>query len=87
MYGFDTGPTVFGHMLTIPAPMAAEWPDEPVHLRMRDVIVQKEWFLMVEALERELSNAGNTHSRATHYHRCRHAAAQVPRTLWQPIAI
>ena len=24
MYGFDTGPTVFGHMLTIPAPMAAK---------------------------------------------------------------
>ena len=68
MYGFDTGPTVFGHMLTIPAAMAAEWPDEPVHLRMRDVIVQKEWFLMVEALERELSNAGNNHSRAAHYH-------------------
>jgi hypothetical protein len=27
MYGFEVGPSVFGQMLTIPAAMAAEWPD------------------------------------------------------------
>ena len=27
MYGFEVGLSVFGQMLTIPAAMAAEWPD------------------------------------------------------------
>jgi len=68
MYGFEVGPTVFGHILTIPAAMASEWPDDAVHLRLRDVVVQKEWVHMVEALERELRGSGHTHSRAAHYH-------------------
>lgn len=68
MYGFDVGPTVFGHMLTVPAAMAPEWPDEPVHLRLRDVIVQKEFAHMVEALERELKSVEHAHARAAHYH-------------------
>ena len=42
MYGFEFGPSVFGQMLTIPAAMAAEWPDKAIHLRLRDVIAQKE---------------------------------------------
>ncbi len=29
-------------MLTIPSAMATEWPLEPVHLRLRDVVAQKE---------------------------------------------
>ena len=49
MYGFDVGPTVFGQMLTIPAAMAPEWPDEPVHLRLRDVHVQKELSGIIDA--------------------------------------
>lgn len=68
MYGFEVGPTVFGQILTIPAAMADEWPEEVVHLRLRDVLVQKELSLMFEALEKELKAAGNTHSRAAHYH-------------------
>jgi len=68
MYGFEVGPSVFGQMLTIPAAMAAEWPDKAIHLRLRDVIVQKEFAHMVEALERELRNNGRNHSRAAHYH-------------------
>ncbi len=68
MYGFDTGPTVFGQLITIPSAMAAEWPDDPVHIRVRDVVLQKEWALMMEALERELKITGQTHSRAAHYH-------------------
>ena len=68
MYGFDAGPTVFGHIVTIPLAMAPEWPDEPVHMRLRDVVAQKEWAHMVEALERELSSAHQAHSRAAHYH-------------------
>ena len=68
MYGFEFGPCVFGQMLKIPAAMAAEWPDKAIHLRLRDVIAQKEFAHMVEALERELRNNGQNHSRAAHYH-------------------
>jgi len=68
MYGFDVGPTVFGQMLTIPAAMATEWPDEHVHLRLRDVAAQKELTALLDALERELHSTRNAHSRAAHYH-------------------
>lgn len=68
MYGFEVGPTVFGQILTIPAAMAAEWPSEATQLRLRDVGVQKQMSAIVEALERELKSAGQTHSRAAHYH-------------------
>ncbi|MCO4848950.1 MAG: helix-turn-helix domain-containing protein [Yoonia sp.] len=68
MYGFEVGPTVFGQLLTIPAAMANEWPAKTIHLRLRDVMAQKEFAHMVEALERELKSAGRTHSRAAHYH-------------------
>ena len=68
MYGYETGPSVFGTMLTIPRAMAEEWPDEPVHLRIRDVQGRTEAARMFEALERELKAATDGHSRAAHYH-------------------
>jgi len=68
MYGFDVGPTVFGQILTIPSAMASEWPDEAVHLRLRDVATQRDFLSILDALERELVTAGDTHSRAAHYH-------------------
>ncbi len=68
MYGFDVGPTVFGQLIAIPGAMAAEWPDEPVHLRMRDVSAQKEFATIIDGLERELKAEEGTHSRAAHYH-------------------
>ncbi|MEL6571002.1 MAG: AraC family transcriptional regulator [Pseudomonadota bacterium] len=68
MYGYEAGPSVFGSMLSIPNAMANEWPEQPVHLRVRDVHSQMEAARMFEALERELANAAQTHSRAAHYH-------------------
>lgn len=68
MYGFDVGPTVFGQLISIPGAMAAEWPDEPIHLRMRDVGAQKEFALIIDGLERELGSDRDAHSRAAHYH-------------------
>ena len=68
MYGYEAGPSVFGSMLTIPRAMSEEWPEEPVHLRIRDVHGQTEVARMFEAMERELSAAANGHSRAAHYH-------------------
>ncbi|MCF2904061.1 AraC family transcriptional regulator [Octadecabacter sp. CECT 8868] len=67
MYGFEVGPTVFGQMLTIPSAMATEWPLEPTHLRLRDVIAQKEFAVHLDALERELKSEQSGHDRAAHY--------------------
>ncbi len=68
MYGFEVGPTVFGQMITIPGAMAAEWPDEPTHLRLRDVAAQKELIGLLDGLERELKSNRSAHARAAHYH-------------------
>ncbi len=68
MYGFELGPTVFGQMLTLPAAMASEWPDSPVHLRLREVSGQKELLSLIEGLEREMTSEKPGHLRAAHYH-------------------
>jgi AraC family transcriptional activator of pobA len=68
MYGFEVGPTTHGLMLQIPAAMAAEWPEEPVHLRLRDVVAQKEVAILIDNLERELKSSRSEHGRAAHYH-------------------
>ena len=68
MYGFEIGASVFGQMLTLPAAMAPEWPDTPVHLRLRDVTGQKEWLHLLEGLEREMSSDRPHSRRAAHYH-------------------
>lgn len=68
MYGYEAGPTVFGNIITIPQAMAQEWPEAPVHMRLRDVAAQKEFSLLLDALERELKDANGDHSRAAHYH-------------------
>ncbi|MEJ6398198.1 helix-turn-helix transcriptional regulator [Yoonia sp. 208BN28-4] len=68
MYGFEVGPTVVGQILTIPAAMAPEWPDTPVHMRLRDVTQQQEASTLFEGLEREIKSSRNAHSRAAHYH-------------------
>jgi AraC family transcriptional regulator, transcriptional activator of pobA len=68
MYGYEVGPTVFGLILQIPAAMGAEWPDEAVHLRLKDVHAQKEIAGLFDNLERELKSRKSGHSRAAHYH-------------------
>ena len=68
MYGFEIGPTVFGTLLTIPSAMQSEWPESPQHLRLRDVIAQKEFAQLFDALERELLSERPGHGRAAHHH-------------------
>ncbi len=68
MYGYEVGPTTHGHMLQIPAAMAPEWPEDQVHLRLRDVAAQKEIAALFDNLERELGSTRAEHGRAAHYH-------------------
>ena len=67
MYGYDLNPSVFGQMLTIPAAMAPEWPEEPCHIRLRDVAQQKEFIGLLDSLERELHSEKDVSKRASHY--------------------
>lgn len=67
MYGFEVGPTVFGQMLTIPHAMATDWPAAPTHLRVRDVVAQKELAALLDGLERELKSTLPGAVRAAHY--------------------
>lgn len=68
MYGFEAGPTVYGLMLAIPSAMAGEWPEAPVHLRLRDVTAQKELAGLYDNLERELKSSRSGNQRAALYH-------------------
>ena len=68
MYGFELGSGVYGQLLTLPAAMTPEWPEVPVHLRLRDVGGQKELLALLEGLERELASERAHSRRAAHYH-------------------
>jgi len=67
LYSYEISPTVFGYMLTIPSAMAGDWPEEPVHMRLRDVIARKELISHVDSLERELKSDKEGHNRAALY--------------------
>lgn len=68
LYGYEVGPQVFGQILTLPKSVAEDWPDHPVHLRLRDVIRQKEVIGLLDNLEKELNSSKAGHTRAaSHY--------------------
>jgi AraC family transcriptional regulator, transcriptional activator of pobA len=67
LFSYEIGPTVFGYMLSIPSAMAGDWPEEPAHMRLRDVVAQKELISHVDALERELKSDKEGHNRAALY--------------------
>jgi len=56
-----------GFGANIPQAMDMEWPTQPVHLRLRDVVAQKELSAHLDALERELKSEEAGHQRAAHY--------------------
>ncbi len=67
MFGYEIGTMVFGQMLTIPNSMASDWPETTAHLRLRDVVAQKELQSQFDSIEKELKSTGQTHSRAAMY--------------------
>ena len=68
MHGFDMLGQVFGHALFLPRDGGGLlWPDEPVHLRLRDVRIQSELTSLLETLERELTNGDAASARAAHF--------------------
>lgn len=67
MHGFDMLGQVFGHALFLPKDDDLSWPDEPLHLRLRDVRVQSDLTGLLEALERELQGTDAAARRAAHF--------------------
>lgn len=65
MYGIEVGPTVFAQIMALPDDVE-DWPATPFHLRLLDVVVQKELQSLVEAIERELQPAGNVRAALCH---------------------
>ncbi|SIT79111.1 transcriptional regulator, AraC family [Yoonia rosea] len=65
MYGIEVGPTVFGQIMTLPA--SEGWPDAPFHLRLLDVVPQKELVSLIEAIERELKPTGDPRAALCHF--------------------
>ncbi|WP_341365726.1 helix-turn-helix transcriptional regulator [Yoonia sp. BS5-3] len=64
MYGMEIGPTVFGQILTLPD--GSDWPDTPFHLRLLEVMRQKELQGHIEAIERELQPDGDMRAANCH---------------------
>ncbi len=53
MHGFSATPAVLGSMIRIPLDDARLWPQAPVHLRIREVHLQRELTGIIDAIERE----------------------------------
>ena len=64
-YGYEAGNMVYGYEVTIPHDHAADWPSEPLHLRLRDVATQGEFVNYIDALDRENKSTAAGHDRAT----------------------
>lgn len=67
LYGVEMGPTAFGHVVTIPPAMKADWPNEVTHLRLRDVGAIKDLQTYLDQLERELKSPAPGAERAALY--------------------
>lgn len=68
MHGFDMLGQVFGQALFLPRDgCGLLWPEDPVHLRLRDVRVQSELTGLLETLERELAAGDPAGARAAHF--------------------
>ena len=53
MHGFDMVGQVFGSVLFLPRDSGLPWPEEPLHLRLRDARRQAELTGLIDTLERE----------------------------------
>src|SRR6056297_1448237 len=42
MYGIEVGKTVYAQILSIPGDLSEDWPEDVVHLRLKDVVGQKD---------------------------------------------
>ncbi len=68
MHGFETSAHVQGQIITLPSYATGVWPNQPVHIRLRDVRVQGELSGLLENLQRELISDRLAAAEAAEYH-------------------
>lgn len=68
MHGFQMAGPVFGTAIHFPRELSAELPDEPLHLRLRNVHMQASLNALIETMERELAQDLPGRDRALVHH-------------------
>jgi len=68
MHGFDVSGPIFGTMVHFPRDLIPELPDEPLHLRLRNVHIQASLNALIETMERELAQDLPGKDRALYHH-------------------
>jgi len=68
MHGFEVGPQVFGTAVFFRKPATASLPEEPLHLRIREVHVQQELNITLDMIQREIDSTSPAHDRAAQHY-------------------
>ncbi|MGR3486139.1 MAG: helix-turn-helix domain-containing protein [Paracoccaceae bacterium] len=68
LYAYEAQPALLGQMAVVPGALGAEWPDVPIHLRLRDVHVQREIAFQIDALDTESSRGDEVSDHAARCH-------------------
>jgi AraC-like DNA-binding protein len=68
MHGFEVGPQVFGTAVFFGRDTTVTLPDTPQHLRIREVHVQQELNIILDAIQREVDSDTPAHDRATRHY-------------------
>ncbi|MDG1801858.1 MAG: AraC family transcriptional regulator [Paracoccaceae bacterium] len=68
LHGYDVGVHTFGQQITLPLSLAGDWSAQPIHLRLRDVVQQKEFMSLLDNLERENASTEPGSDRAAVHH-------------------
>lgn len=68
MHGFAMMGSVFGYAVHFPADMRGDFPESPMHLRLRDGALQTELTALIDAIEREERTEAPGADRAMRHH-------------------
>lgn len=68
MHGFEVGPQVFGTAVFFGKDCPIKLPDQPVHLRIREVHAQQELNVTLDCIQREIDSSVPAHDRAALHH-------------------
>jgi hypothetical protein len=68
MHGFEVGPQVFGTAVFFGKNCRIALPQQPLHLRIREVHAQQELNVTLDAIQRELDSTTTAHDRAAEHY-------------------
>ena len=68
MHGFEVGPQVFGTAVFFGKDNTITLPEQPQHLRVREVHAQQEVNVILDMIQREMDSDTPAHERATHHY-------------------